>query len=127
MGEQPPVPETPDEDLPQDPGIPDGAPAPDEDEDSLERPSSARRSARDRRAGVAAHEPPRRTSSGCGSADNALSSSPWRRTSKPVPTTAASTFADRLADAVDAKRSQLLVGLDPRPELLPVKLRGERT
>ena len=40
MGEQPPVPETPDEDLPQDPGIPDGAPAPDEDEDSLERPSS---------------------------------------------------------------------------------------
>jgi hypothetical protein len=40
MGEQPPVPETPDEDLPQDPGIPDGAPALDEDEDSLERPSS---------------------------------------------------------------------------------------
>jgi len=39
--------------------------------------------------------------------------------------TAASTFADRLADAVDAKRSQLLVGLDPRPELLPVELRGE--
>jgi len=37
----------------------------------------------------------------------------------------ASTFADRLADAVDAKRSQLLVGLDPRPELLPVELRGE--
>ena len=39
--------------------------------------------------------------------------------------TAASTFADRLADAVDAKRSQLVVGLDPRPELLPVELRGE--
>src|SRR4029453_11440001 len=39
--------------------------------------------------------------------------------------TAASTFADRLADAVDAKRSQLLVGLDPRAELLPVELRGE--
>jgi orotidine-5'-phosphate decarboxylase len=38
---------------------------------------------------------------------------------------AASTFADRLADAVDAKRSQLLVGLDPRPDLLPVELRGE--
>src|SRR5438093_1015397 len=36
--------------------------------------------------------------------------------------TAASTFADRLADAVDRKRSQLLVGLDPRPELLPVDL-----
>jgi orotidine-5'-phosphate decarboxylase len=39
--------------------------------------------------------------------------------------TVASTFADRLADAVDAKHSQLLVGLDPRPELLPVELRGE--
>ena len=39
--------------------------------------------------------------------------------------TAASTFADRLADAVDRKRSQLLLGLDPRPELLPVELRGE--
>ena len=39
--------------------------------------------------------------------------------------TAASTFADRLAKAVDAKRSQLLVGLDPRSELLPVELRGE--
>jgi orotidine-5'-phosphate decarboxylase len=39
--------------------------------------------------------------------------------------TAASTFADRLAEAVDAKRSQLLVGLDPRSELLPVELRGE--
>jgi orotidine-5'-phosphate decarboxylase len=39
--------------------------------------------------------------------------------------TAASTFADRLADAVDAKQSQLLVGLDPRAELLPVELRGE--
>ncbi|HEY7003838.1 MAG TPA: orotidine-5'-phosphate decarboxylase [Gaiellaceae bacterium] len=39
--------------------------------------------------------------------------------------TAASTFADRLAETVDRKRSQLLVGLDPRPELLPVELRGE--
>jgi orotidine-5'-phosphate decarboxylase len=39
--------------------------------------------------------------------------------------TAASIFADRLADAVDQKRSQLLVGLDPRPELLPVELRGD--
>jgi orotidine-5'-phosphate decarboxylase len=38
---------------------------------------------------------------------------------------AASTFPDRLAEAVDRKRSQLLVGLDPRPELLPVELRGE--
>ena len=35
------------------------------------------------------------------------------------------TFGDRLADAVDAKRSQLVVGLDPRPELLPVELRGD--
>jgi len=40
MSEQPPVPETPNEDLPQDPGIAGGPPAPDEDEDSLERPSS---------------------------------------------------------------------------------------
>src|SRR5215218_5228951 len=38
---------------------------------------------------------------------------------------AVSTFPDRLAEAVDRKRSQLLVGLDPRPELLPVELRGE--
>src|SRR5215218_8311483 len=38
---------------------------------------------------------------------------------------ATATFADRLAEAVDRKRSQLLVGLDPRPELLPVELRGE--
>jgi orotidine-5'-phosphate decarboxylase len=36
-----------------------------------------------------------------------------------------SIFADRLADAVDRKRSQLLVGLDPRADLLPVELRGE--
>jgi orotidine-5'-phosphate decarboxylase len=34
-------------------------------------------------------------------------------------------FGDRLADAVDRKRSQLLVGLDPRPDLLPVELRVE--
>jgi orotidine-5'-phosphate decarboxylase len=34
-------------------------------------------------------------------------------------------FGDRLADAVDRKRSQLVVGLDPRVELLPVELRGE--
>src|ERR671925_551176 len=39
--------------------------------------------------------------------------------------TAVSAFPDRLADEVDRKRSQLLVGLDPRPELLPVELRGE--
>ena len=34
-------------------------------------------------------------------------------------------FSDRLADAVEHKRSQLVVGLDPRPELLPVELRGD--
>jgi orotidine-5'-phosphate decarboxylase len=34
-------------------------------------------------------------------------------------------FGDRVAAAVDARRSQLLVGLDPRPELLPVELRGD--
>src|SRR5215207_9126578 len=39
--------------------------------------------------------------------------------------TAATSFADRLAGEVERKRSQLLVGLDPRPELLPVELRGE--
>jgi orotidine-5'-phosphate decarboxylase len=38
---------------------------------------------------------------------------------------AATTFGDRVAAAVEAKRSQLLVGLDPRPELLPVELRGD--
>jgi orotidine-5'-phosphate decarboxylase len=38
---------------------------------------------------------------------------------------ATATFGDRLAEAVERKRSQLLVGLDPRPELLPVELRGE--
>ena len=35
------------------------------------------------------------------------------------------TFGDRVAEAVDRKRSQLLVGLDPRAELLPVELRGD--
>jgi orotidine-5'-phosphate decarboxylase len=34
-------------------------------------------------------------------------------------------FSDRLAEAVERKRSQLLVGLDPRVDLLPVELRGE--
>src|SRR5919109_2707560 len=41
------------------------------------------------------------------------------------PQTASATFADRVAEEVDRKRSQLLVGLDPRPELLPVELRGD--
>jgi orotidine-5'-phosphate decarboxylase len=34
-------------------------------------------------------------------------------------------FADRVADAVERKRTQLVVGLDPRVDLLPVELRGE--
>lgn len=41
------------------------------------------------------------------------------------PRTAATTFADRVAEAVERKRSQLLVGLDPRADLLPVELRGD--
>jgi orotidine-5'-phosphate decarboxylase len=35
------------------------------------------------------------------------------------------TFGDRIAAEVERKRSQLVVGLDPRPELLPVELRGD--
>ena len=38
---------------------------------------------------------------------------------------AAETFADRLVEAVTRKRSQLVVGLDPRLDLLPMELRGE--
>jgi len=34
-------------------------------------------------------------------------------------------FPDRVAEAVERKRSQLVVGLDPRIDLLPVELRGE--
>src|ERR671931_1672546 len=34
-------------------------------------------------------------------------------------------FGDRVAEAVERKRSQLLVGLDPRPDLLPVELAGD--
>jgi orotidine-5'-phosphate decarboxylase len=34
-------------------------------------------------------------------------------------------FADRLAEAVGRKRTQLVVGLDPRLDLLPMELRGE--
>jgi len=34
-------------------------------------------------------------------------------------------FADRLADAVERKRSQVVVGLDPSLDLLPLELRGE--
>ncbi len=34
-------------------------------------------------------------------------------------------FADRVAEAVERKRSQLIVGLDPVLDLLPVELRGD--
>src|SRR5256885_3442544 len=34
------------------------------------------------------------------------------------------TFADRLAAEVERKRSQLVVGLDPNVDLLPIELRG---
>jgi orotidine-5'-phosphate decarboxylase len=40
-------------------------------------------------------------------------------------TVATTHFADRLADAVERKRSQLVVGLDPRADRLPVELKGE--
>ncbi len=45
-----------------------------------------------------------------------------RETAVPTRVTA---FSDRVADAVERKRSQLVVGLDPRVDLLPVELRGE--
>ena len=35
------------------------------------------------------------------------------------------TFADRLAAEVERKRSQLVVGLDPNIDLLPIELRGD--
>jgi orotidine-5'-phosphate decarboxylase len=54
-----------------------------------------------------------------------LSSFSGRSNLPGVATVATTHFADRLADAVARKRSQLVVGLDPRPELLPVELRGE--
>jgi orotidine-5'-phosphate decarboxylase len=41
------------------------------------------------------------------------------------PETATRSFGDRLAAAVERKRSQLLVGLDPVTDLLPVELAGE--
>ncbi len=34
-------------------------------------------------------------------------------------------FADRVCEAVERKRSQIVVGLDPVPDQLPVELRGE--
>jgi orotidine-5'-phosphate decarboxylase len=38
---------------------------------------------------------------------------------------AATSFGDRVAEAVELKRSQLVVGLDPAFDLLPVELRGD--
>src|SRR5213593_421475 len=38
---------------------------------------------------------------------------------------ATASFGDRLAEAVERKRSQLVVGLDPSPDHLPMELRGE--
>lgn len=35
------------------------------------------------------------------------------------------TFGDRVAAEVERKRSQIVVGLDPLPDLLPVELRGD--
>src|SRR4029077_618351 len=35
------------------------------------------------------------------------------------------TFGDRLAAEVERKRSQLVVGLDPRPDHLPIELHGD--
>jgi orotidine-5'-phosphate decarboxylase len=37
----------------------------------------------------------------------------------------ATTFGDRLAEAIDRKRTQLVVGLDPQRDLLPVELAGD--
>jgi orotidine-5'-phosphate decarboxylase len=34
-------------------------------------------------------------------------------------------FGDRVAEAVERKRTQLVVGLDPRPDLFPVEVRGD--
>jgi len=42
-----------------------------------------------------------------------------------VPPVATTHFADRVAEAVERKRSQVVVGLDPVPDQLPVELRGE--
>jgi orotidine-5'-phosphate decarboxylase len=42
-----------------------------------------------------------------------------------APRIEATAFGDRLAEAIEAKRTQLVVGLDPRPDLLPVELAGD--
>ena len=49
-----------------------------------------------------------------------------REGAKLTPMAAATlTFGDRVAAEVERKRSQLVVGLDPLPDLLPVELRGD--
>jgi orotidine-5'-phosphate decarboxylase len=42
-----------------------------------------------------------------------------------APGIAVAAFGDRLAGAIERKRSQLVVGLDPRLDLLPIELRGD--
>ena len=42
-----------------------------------------------------------------------------------APRIAVSAFGDRVAEAIERKRSQLVVGLDPRLDVLPVELRGD--
>ena len=42
-----------------------------------------------------------------------------------APRVGAATFGDRLAEAVERKHSQLIVGLDPVTDLLPVELAGD--
>ncbi len=42
-----------------------------------------------------------------------------------APRNAVAAFGDRLAEAIERKRTQLVVGLDPRLDLLPVELRGD--
>ena len=43
----------------------------------------------------------------------------------PAVSVTVTTWADRLAAEVERKRSQLVVGLDPRPDQLPIELRGD--
>src|SRR3990172_2919616 len=54
-----------------------------------------------------------------------MPSSPLRGTAPYDGLVADVSFADRLGEAVESKRSQLVVGLDPRLDLLPVELSGE--
>jgi orotidine-5'-phosphate decarboxylase len=42
----------------------------------------------------------------------------------PSPRAAVVSFADRVAETVERKRSQLVLGIDPRPDLLPLELRA---